>query len=130
MRIGDTELEDVEVARFLGALRVGLGIGMFLAPRRVLKTWTGEADRSLPSTLALRGMAARDIALGMGLLMAIENGSPQRGWLEAGALADAGDALATLADWRRMGGIRGLFWLIAEAGSALVESRLAQTIDD
>jgi hypothetical protein len=130
MQVGEMELEDVEVARFLGALRVGLGVAMFLAPRRVLKTWTGEGDGSLPSTVALRGMAVRDIALGGGILLAIENDAPKRGWLEAVALADAGDAVATLVDWRRMGGLRGLFWFAVEAGTALVEAQVAQTIDD
>lgn len=129
MRIGEAELEDLEVARFLGALRVGFGVAMFLMPRRVLKTWTGERAGDLPSTLALRGMAGRDLAIGMGILMAIENGTPVRGWLEGAALSDAADALATLADWKRMGGLRGLFWLTVEAGTALVEAQLAQTID-
>ena len=131
IQLGEMEFEDLEVARFLGALRIGLGAAMFLTPRRVLKTWTGEDDGgSLPSTVALRGMAVRDISLGAGILLAIESGAPKRGWLEAAALADAGDAAATLLDWRRLGGLRGLFWLAMEAGTALVEAQVAQTIDD
>lgn len=130
MRLGEMEMEDLEVARFFGALRLGFGIGMFLMPRRVLKTWTGVPGDALPSTLALRGMAGRDIAIGMGLLMAIENGKPKRGWLEAGALSDAADATATIMDWKRLGGLRGAFWLAVEAGSAFLQSQAAATIDD
>jgi hypothetical protein len=130
MQLGETELEDVEVARFMGALRVGAGIALLLAPRRVARVWTGESGEPLPATLALRGMGARDVALGMGLLMALETGSPARGWLEGAALSDATDAAATLLDWRRMGGFRGLFWLAMEAGTALLQAQLAQTIDD
>ena len=130
MQLGEMEMEDLEVARFFGALRLGLGVAMFLTPRRTLRTWTGESGKALPSTLALRGMAGRDIAIGLGLLMAIENGTPKRGWLEAGALADAADATATILDWKRMGGLRGAFWLAMEAGAAFVQSQVAATIDD
>jgi hypothetical protein len=130
MRLGEMEMEDVEVARFFGALRLGVGIGMFLMPRRVLRSWTGQSADDLPSTIALRGMAGRDIAIGMGLLMAIENGTAKRGWLEAAALSDAADATATIMDWKRMGGLRGAFWLAVEAGSAFIQSQVAATIDD
>lgn len=57
MQLGEMELEDVQVARTLGAVRAGLGVAMFVAPRRVARSWTGDDDESLPSTLALRGMA-------------------------------------------------------------------------
>src|ERR687895_2756632 len=103
MRVGEMELEDREVARVMGALRVGVGVAMFVAPNKVAKSWTGDGTESLPSTLALRGMAARDIAIGLGLVKAVELGTPTRGWLEAGAFSDAGDALATLMAWRELG---------------------------
>lgn len=130
MQLGEMEMEDLEVARFFGALRLGLGIGMFLMPRRVLKSWTGENAGDLPSTLALRGMAGRDVAIGLGLLMAIENDSPKRGWLEAGALADAADATGTILSWKRLGPVRGAFWLALEAGAAFIQSQVATTIDE
>lgn len=130
MRVGDTELEDVEVARFMGALRVGLGVAMFLAPNKVVSSWTGQRDESLPAKQALRGMAIRDIAIGLGLVKAVELQSPTRGWLEAGAVSDAGDAVATLMSWREFGGIRGAFWFAIEAGSALLHMQLAEALND
>jgi hypothetical protein len=130
MRVGEMELEDREVARVMGALRLGVGVAMFVAPNKVAKSWTGDGTESLPSTLALRGMAARDIAIGLGLVKAVELGTPTRGWLEAGAFSDAGDALATLMAWRELGGVRRLFWLAAEAGAAVVQIQLAEALDD
>jgi hypothetical protein len=124
------ELEDVEAARILGAIRVGVGAAMFLAPNKVAKSWTGDDSVSLPSTLALRGMAVRDMAIGIGLVKAVELGTSTRGWLEAGALSDAGDALATLMSWRELGGARRLFWLAVEAGSAVLGMQLAEALDD
>ena len=130
MRVGEMELEDVEVARCLGAVRAGLGVAMFVAPRRVAQSWSGESNDALPTTLALRGMAIRDIAIGLGLVKALDSGGRTRGWLEAGALSDAGDAVATLFAWREMGGVRRLFWLATEVGSALIHAQLAQTLED
>ena len=44
--------------------------------------------------LALRAAASRDLVLGLGTIMAGRRGPERlRGWLEASALADAGDAL-------------------------------------
>lgn len=130
MRVADMELEEREVARIMGAMRVGLGVAMFVAPNKVAKSWSGERAESLPSTLALRGMAARDIAIGLGLVKAVELGTPTRGWLEAGAFSDAGDAVATLMAWRELGGVRRLLWLAVEAGAAVIQMQLAEALDD
>jgi hypothetical protein len=37
------------------------------------------------------------VALGAGTLLSIRSGGPTRGWIEASALADAGDLVATVA---------------------------------
>ncbi|HEY7873909.1 MAG TPA: hypothetical protein VIG64_02185 [Actinomycetota bacterium] len=130
MQVGDMELEDVDVARFMGALRAGLGVAMFVAPRKVVRSWTGEEGESLPSTMALRGMAVRDIALGLGLAKAADSGGRTRGWLEAAALSDAGDAVATLFSWRELGGVRRIFWFAVEAGAAVLQMQLAEALDE
>lgn len=130
MKVGEMELEEREVARFMGALRVGLGVAMFVAPNKVVKSWTGDGTQSLPSTMALRGMAVRDIAIGLGLVKAVELETSTRGWLEAGALSDAGDAVATLLSWRELGGVRRLFWFATEAGAAVLQMQLAEALDD
>jgi hypothetical protein len=41
-------------------------------------------------------VGARDLALGLGVLVALNRGAPVRGWLEASALVDGIDAAACL----------------------------------
>lgn len=123
------DLDEKELARLLGLLRVVFGCALFLAPNRSARGWTGESAHEVTPTLALRGMGARDIALGTGLLVALEHGGPARGWLEAGAMADAADAFATLTRWRSMPWWRSAFWFASEVGAALLGARLAQEVD-
>jgi hypothetical protein len=41
-------------------------------------------------------LGARDIALGLGTVIALDRGKPVRGWLEGSALADTVDCIACL----------------------------------
>jgi hypothetical protein len=75
-------------------------------------------------------MAIRDVAIGLGLVKAVELGGPTRGWLEAAALSDAGDAVATLFAWRELGGVRRLFLVAVEAGAAVLQMQVAESLDD
>ncbi len=123
------EWSDEDLARGFGWLRVILGLGLFLFPRLTTNTWTGEKPLDAPTNLAVRGMGVRDMAIGAGLLTALERGAPVRGWLEAGAMVDAGDALGTLFSWRGLGKPRGVFWFLTEAGSAAAGLTLAERMD-
>jgi hypothetical protein len=54
-------------------------------------------DGSRSGTSLFAGMVgARDVALGLGLLSALDRGAPVRGWLEASALVDGIDVAACL----------------------------------
>ena len=123
------ETDDVELAQALGFVRILVGLGLFFSPRLSGRVWTGEDPREMTSRLGVRGMGARDIAIGLGTLIALERGAPVRGWLEAGVLSDSMDAVGTLAEWRELGTPRALLWLAAEVGTALFGSRLAQNLE-
>jgi hypothetical protein len=123
------DMEDKELARLMGLVRIAAGAALFLTPRLAARSWTGEKTESTTADLAIRGMGARDVALGAGLLIALERGAPVRGWLEAGAFSDAADAAGTLLNWRSMSNLRSLFWLATEVSSAYFGSRLAQSLD-
>ena len=123
------EWSDEDLARGFGWLRVLLGFALFLFPGLTTKTWTGEKPDDALTNLAVRGMGARDMAIGAGLLTAMERGAPVRGWLEAGAMVDAGDALGTLFSWRGLGKPRGVLWFLTEVGSAAFAISLAERID-
>ena len=124
------DFSDEDLARAFGWLRVIAGAALFLMPRLGTRAWTGEDAEDAPTELAVRGFGIRDVAIGAGLLTAIERGAPVRGWLEAGAMSDAGDAVGTLLSWRGLGKPRGIFWFLTEAGSALLGMSLAEKLDD
>ena len=95
------ERESLPVAA-LAAGRAAIGLALVLAPRRLGRLWLGEAVEQAGTRVALRSMGARDAVLGAGALMALRRGRPVRGWIEAGAAADAADLAATLAAGSRL----------------------------
>lgn len=120
-------MDERDQARLLGLMRATIGAVCVLFPRRVTRLWIGDAT---PATaMALRGLGGRDLALGVGLLRAIEDEGHVARWLEAGAVADASDALAVLTNSELPAG-RRLFSLLSAAGAAGVGIYLAANIED
>lgn len=121
-------MDDKDYARLLGLARVLLGAGFLLMPRRSLSmAWGIDGDREVAAIV--RGMGGRDLALGLGLLTAIEDGRA-RGWLEAGALADASDAVGTLLAWGSLPRWRRMLILGTATGAAWLGLQLAAGSDD
>ncbi|MDQ3985122.1 MAG: hypothetical protein M3280_01300 [Actinomycetota bacterium] len=118
-----------ETARILGLVRLGLGVVSFVLPKTTMKMWIGQEAKPYPTNMVLRGMAARDIALGIGLLAALENDGQVRGWLEGGAAADLGDAIGTLSVWRDLPGLRRLLLLSSELGAVALQIQLVSELD-
>ena len=77
-----------------------LGASALVAPDALGRFWVGGPSGRTEVAVLARALAARDLALGLGTLGALRNPSAVRSWLRAGALADAGDAVATLAAFR------------------------------
>jgi len=88
--------------RGIAIARVGIGVVATLAPVVAARFQFGSAT---PATaLTVRMLGARDLGLGLGALLAERHGSAAlRGWAEAGALADAVDAVAFARSGRRAG---------------------------
>lgn len=83
------------VARGIGQARIAIGVAMVLAPRAFTRRFLRAADAAPDALTAWRMAGARDVALGLGTVMAARKASPSlRGWVEASALADAGDVLS------------------------------------
>ena len=118
-----------DTARMLGLGRIAIGVVSFLAPTKSVRAWIGQEAKPYPTNMIMRGMAARDIALGAGLLVALENDGPARGWIEGGAMADAGDAIGTLAAWKDLPGLRKVALLAIEVGAAVVAMQIADELD-
>ncbi len=122
-------MDDREMAQVLGLGRIVIGTAMFLMPKHSIRMWTGEDSGSHTATMAVRGLGARDVAIGAGILISIEEGKNSREWLQASALADSADALGTVAMFKRLPKGRALLALAVEVGAAVVGLRLADALD-
>ena len=92
----DGRVEAREIARAFGLARIGFGAAFIALPGLTGRTWVG-ADAARPGAkVFMRGLGARDLALGLGTVIALDRGAPVRGWLEGSLLADSTDLAATL----------------------------------
>lgn len=105
-------------ARGIAVARVGIGIAATLTPGLVSRAQFGSDTPS--QRILVRMLGARDLGLGLGVLMATRRGSSGvRGWVEAGGLADGVDALAFARARPGAANRRGLTTLVAGASAAL-----------
>lgn len=108
-------MDDRDAARFNGIGRAVLGAGLVLAPGLVARGWIGgDASSAGPKVIA-RALGIRDVALGAGLIWALQNDEPIQTWVAGAAAADAIDAAATAlagSDLPRLGRL-GVFALAA-----------------
>ncbi|MGH3834311.1 MAG: hypothetical protein ACRDSF_01205 [Pseudonocardiaceae bacterium] len=92
--------------------RVALGVIALLRPSVPARPWVGAALAAGPAGQVFgRALGGRDLALGLGALLALRRpdytaaagraaaGRVAAGWVAGGALADGADVLATLAAW-------------------------------
>ncbi len=122
--------DDEELARMFGLARVAAGAAAFFAPRRSSWFWGGRRAQQPESVMPIRGLGGRDLAIGLCLLIALDKGAPARGWLEAGAMADASDLFALLRGWSQVPPVRRLGF-VGTAGSAMCFGLLlASRLDD
>ena len=87
------------------ALRIGYAAALLAVPDRTARPWLGEVAAEPGTTIAVRGLGARDLVLSGGALARAASGRSARGWLAACAVSDAVDLAATLvADGDRLPG--------------------------
>jgi hypothetical protein len=89
-------MERRELAVSLARGRIAIGVVSLLAPGLVGRTITGRDGSEGGTHLFVRMVGARDLGLGLGVLVALDRSTPVRGWLEASAVVDALDAAACL----------------------------------
>jgi hypothetical protein len=76
--------------------RIAVGVAFVLFPGLAGRMWIGsDAARRNVKVLA-RAFGVRDLAIGLGVVIALDRGTPVRGWIEAGLLSDAVDTAASL----------------------------------
>ncbi|HTX27560.1 MAG TPA: hypothetical protein VME19_11135 [Streptosporangiaceae bacterium] len=119
-------------ATAVAAGRVAIGLTALAWPSVPSRPWVGAASDDLAARVFGRALGARDVALGLGALSALQRSPAEPGsagaWVAAGAVSDALDVVATLASWRDLP--RAGRWLVAgsAAASALVGAAAALAI--
>lgn len=119
---------DTQPIQVLGLIRATIGVGLVVAPGLSTRIWMGEPSASAIG--AMRSLGAREIALGVGTLTAVQTGAPVRGWLEAGVLSDAADALNALLFFNGSGLARRAAWFVGAGAAALYGAKLVADLSD
>ena len=113
----------------LARVRIAIGIAGALAPGAAARIMGGRTASDGPAPVFVRMLGIRDIALGLGTVIALDRGAPVRGWLEASAMGDTGDLLATILGRRRLASWAYLPTAGSAAASAALGALLARRLD-
>jgi hypothetical protein len=131
-------------AAALAAARAGLGVAALVSPALIARPWVGgevgpAGEARGPAARVLgRALGARDLALGLGALAALQGGAPGGTrtapgagaapgagvWIGAGALSDSLDVLATATAWDELPAA-GRWLVVMSAGGAAVSGAVA-----
>lgn len=106
------------LTRLMAATRVGIGLALFAAPRTAARRWLGQ-DLPPAAGLLARGLGARDLALGMGQLVALDRDGDLDPWMDAGIAADAADAVAAVLGRRHVGTGPAVGTVVVAGGAAV-----------
>lgn len=89
-------MEPRDIAVALARGRIALGAAALAAPGLAGRLMFGPGGSRPGTRLLGRMLGGRDMALGLGVVIALDRGAPVRGWLEACALADGVDLVGCL----------------------------------
>jgi hypothetical protein len=106
------------VAQGLSISRVALGGAYLVAPRLAGPTWIGRAASLSGTRVVTAGLGARDVALGLGTLLAGDDHATRRTWLRAQLASDLADFAAMLVHGRGVDTSRRLGALAVIGGAA------------
>jgi hypothetical protein len=119
-----------QAATGLAVLRVAFGVAAWILPKLVVRPWVGDVvAEDTGGRVLSRALGGRDIALGVGTLLAMRHGGPSRGWIEASALADSGDLVATVAAFKSLPRLTRWGILALTLGAVVTGGLVAPVID-
>lgn len=99
--------------------RTAIGAALFAAPEQAARGWLGDVVDDERAQAAIRGLGARDVAIGLGTLAALSRGRSANRWLEAGIIADGADATAALLAKDKLASTSVMTTLAIAGGAAL-----------
>jgi hypothetical protein len=95
-------MEAKDLAVGLAGGRIAIGVVSLLAPGLVGRAMMGPDGDSGGTRLVLRVVGVRDLALGVGVLAALDRNGPVHRWLRASAVVDGLDAAGSLLAHHRL----------------------------
>jgi hypothetical protein len=117
-------------ATAVAAGRVALGVTALAWPSVPARPWVGTAADGVAARVFGRALGARDLALGLGALAALQGPGAEpgsaRAWVAAGALSDALDVVASVSSWRELP--RVTRWLVAASAGGAALAGAAGTL--
>jgi hypothetical protein len=122
-------MEPREIALAQARGRMAFGVAFLLAPGVAAKGWVGDDATRRPVKVVTRALGARDLALGLGVVIALDRGAPVRGWLEASALSDGVDCVATVLGGGSLPALGRRGVILLAAASAAAAGWLARAVD-
>jgi hypothetical protein len=122
-------MEPRDVAVGLSGARIVAGVASLLVPGVVARAMMGPDGDSRGTRFLFRVVGARDLALGIGVLVALDRRAPVRGWMRASALADGLDATGSLLARHRLRPIVFPAAAGAATAGALLSGWLAAQLD-
>ncbi len=110
--------------------RIAVGAAFVLFPGLAGRMWIGSDAARRPVKVLARAFGVRDLAIGLGAVIALDRGTPVRGWIEAGVLSDAVDTAASLLAGGSIPAAIRLPVIAIGAGSTAVGASLAPQFGD
>jgi hypothetical protein len=123
-------MEPRELALLHARGRIAVGAAFVLFPGLAGRMWIGADAARRPVKVLARAFGVRDLAIGLGVVIALDRGTPVRGWIEAGALSDAIDTAASLLAGSSIPPAIRWPCVALGAGSAALAASLARQLDE
>jgi hypothetical protein len=119
-----------KMARSVAGGRIVFGIGFMAMPGLTGRLWIGRDAERPAVKLLTQAIGARDLAMGLGAVIAMSRDAPARGWFEAISLTDALDFACGLLAGDRIPPAQRASVLALAGGSALQAAYAATGVDD
>jgi len=118
-----------QIARTLASARVVIGAALLVAPGLLGGRWLGGEKLDRRARLVVRSLGARDLALAIGTLRALDQGTPVRSWVTLAAFGDAVDAAGAALAWPTLGPARAAFTIASATAAAALGAVAASELD-
>lgn len=122
-------MNDTTLAMTVARARIAIGLSAVVTPRLATRLMSGGQTSGGIAPLFIRMLGARDVALGLGTVIALDRGAPVRGWVEGSALADAADCVSCVLARRHMSPLAFRISAAGGGASALVGALLSRRLD-